>query len=160
MTQESQPASVAPKQFVRRGIMICTVARGDSEPTCTGQLWASYGDEEPTMQQAVGVGPIDVWFKCVQAHVAARGLFPQGLRFNGNGDHFVILSRGNGATAPAWVRVRLCHGECYADGEGTHVNTDIACADAVCAATTKLLQDQFSGAIPLPNSEVAAASAA
>lgn len=149
MAQKTQSTVVAPKLFVRKGVMYYTVANGESEPTNTGQLLVAYGDEKPTMQQAVGVGPVDVWFKCLQAHVAARGLFSRGLRFNGNGgDHFVIHSRGNGSEALALARVRLYYGECHADGEGTNENILIACADALLSAANGLLLDKSSGALP------------
>lgn len=147
MAEHCPPIIVAPKLFARRSIMFYTVANGGNEPTNSGQLWVSYGDGEPTMQHAVGVGPVDVWFKCLLAHAAARGLFPQGLRFNG-GDHFVIHSRGNGSTAQGLVRVRLYHGEAHADGEGTHENILIACADALLSAANGLLLDKSSGALP------------
>lgn len=137
---ETTESKVIP-QFMREGLMYYTVANGSGEPTHTGQLKLRFGKEkEPTSQQAGGVGPIDVMFKCLEMHAVVRGLFPKGLKLT----NFVLHADEGGSKAAALVRVRLMHDGSQADGEARSRDIFLAGLNALIAAANELLRTDSS----------------
>ncbi|TSC77326.1 MAG: hypothetical protein G01um101431_509 [Parcubacteria group bacterium Gr01-1014_31] len=131
------PVAATPRQFSLDGFMYYTVSNGSSEPTHVGQLRLSFAGQPPTMEQAHGVGPIDVMFGCVRQHAAARALLPDGLRLT---DYVLHAKMGtNGSKSPAMIRVRLQYNGHQADGEAIDCDILIASIKALVAAANNLM---------------------
>ncbi|MDO8559411.1 MAG: alpha-isopropylmalate synthase regulatory domain-containing protein [bacterium] len=146
MSGDSEGLMVAAsRQFSLDGFMYYTVGNGPNEPTHVGQLRLSFAGEAPTMQQAHGVGPIDVMFSCVKQHALARNLLPDGLQLT---DYVLHANMGeNGSKSPAMIRVRLQYNGHQADGEATGRDILVASINALVVATNNLLNPSKAPAV-------------
>ena len=147
MSGDSEDLIVAAsRQFSLDGFMYYTVGNGPNEPTHVGQLRLSFAGEAPTMQQAHGVGPIDVMFSCVKQHALARDLLPDGLQLT---DYVLHAKMGetDGSKSPAMIRVRLQYNGHQAIGEATNRDILIASINALVAAANNLLNPSKAPAV-------------
>jgi len=145
MAEEKVVSSDLP-MFIREGRMYYTIANGSGEPTHVGQLKLRLGSEtEASTEQANGVGPIDVMFKCLVAHAARRGLFSQGLQLA----RFILHAEEGGSEAPALVCIRLLHNGSQADGDAKSKDIFDAGLNALIAAANELLRTDPTARAPV-----------